>query len=94
MSKSLENKSSAVYVLPQSTKPSMYDNPRQIVYSYFDKKELIKVASLSKRERETVLNSKIVRENRKESTNTYSFYTSKLEKYSTEVAVKGLLITI
>ena len=37
-----------------------------MVYSYLDRYELLEVSSLSKRERETVLNSKIVKENRKE----------------------------
>jgi hypothetical protein len=52
--------------IPKLSMPKMYENPRQVAYSYLISKELIKVASLSKRERQTVLNSKINRENRKE----------------------------
>ena len=65
--------------------PKMYENPRQVAYSYLLPKELIKVASLSKRERQTVLNSKIVRENRK--TDCKIFDPESIEAYSTDVAL-------
>jgi hypothetical protein len=70
----------------------MYDNPRQVVY--FDMKELIKVASLSKRERETVLNSKIVKENRNEKGFKLTFGTYEFKKNTTDIALKGLLMAI
>ena len=55
----LENKSDAVSVIAK-----VYQGPRQVIYSYLQYYEVIKVASLSKREREIVLNSKIIKENR------------------------------
>jgi hypothetical protein len=42
----------------------IFAGPRQIIYSYLKFQELIKVASLSKRERDIVLTSKIVKENK------------------------------
>ncbi len=54
--------------------------------------ETIIVASLSKGERETVLNSKIVKENKKE--NVSNFDTSDLEDYSTDTSIIGLLFAI
>jgi hypothetical protein len=66
----------------------MYESPRQVVYSYLPIDALIKVASLSKRERETVLNSKIVKENRKKNVNFWSHYdTVFFERYNSDVAV-------
>ncbi len=52
------------------------------------------MASLSKRERKTVLNSKIVKENRKEHDFDCRFDTDSIKKYFNDVAVKGLLIKI
>ncbi len=72
----------------------IYGGPSQVVYSYLALKELIKVATLSKRERDTVLNSKIIKENRKYTYVKCKFDTSFLEIYSSDVAVKGLLIAI
>ena len=42
----LENKSDAVSVIAK-----VYQGPRQLIYSYLEVAELIKVATLSKRER-------------------------------------------
>ncbi len=66
--------------------PKMYENPRQVAYSYLLLKELKKVASLSKRERQIVLNSKIIRENRK-ITDFSMFDTGSIEIYSSDVAL-------
>jgi hypothetical protein len=65
-----------------------------VVYSYLDVNEFIKVATLSKQERETVLSSKIIKKNRK-----YHYEYCKLpcgffEKFTSDVALKGLLIAI
>jgi hypothetical protein len=62
----IEVKKDIVITIPQGIIPILYENPRQVAYSYLNLKELLKVASLSKRERETVLNSKILKENRNE----------------------------
>ena len=59
---------------------------RQVAYSYLLPIELIKVASLSKRERQIVLTSKIVRENRK-IIECKSFWTNEPTRYSTDVAL-------
>jgi hypothetical protein len=50
------------------------------------------VASLSKRERETLLTSRIVKENRVCWDDDFNL--SKYENYSIEIAVKGLLIAV
>ena len=56
------DKSYAVAVMKQVKMVEVSRDPRQVVYSYLKIKELLKVATLSKKERETVLNSKIVKE--------------------------------
>ena len=73
--------------------PKMYESPRQVVYSYLRLEELIQVASLSKRERLIVLNSNIVKENRYGGECTFNTLSIN-NKYSTDIAVKGLLIRI
>ena len=47
----LAEKSDAATAKPHGTIPIMYENPRQVIYSYLALKELLKVASLSKKER-------------------------------------------
>ncbi len=44
-------KRDAATAKPHGTLPIMYENPRQVIYSYLDPKELLKVASLFKKER-------------------------------------------
>ncbi len=71
----------------------MQRGPREVAYSYLCFKDRIKVSSLSKRERVTVLNSKIIKEN----TTSYPYITvepAQLSVYSTDIALKGLLIAI
>jgi hypothetical protein len=65
-SKFREEKSDPVVAIPQVIMPKIYENTRQVIYSYLFPKELLKVASLSYRERQTVINSKIVKENRQD----------------------------
>ena len=72
----------------------MYESPRQVIYSYLEIKQLVKVASLSKRERETVLNSKIVKENRNEKGFNLTLGPNKFKKNTTDIAIKGLLMAI
>jgi hypothetical protein len=63
-----------------------------VIYSYLEMHELIMVASLSKRERETVLNSKIVKQNRNE-----EGFRCKFDGYNftkTVISITGLLIAI
>jgi hypothetical protein len=71
----------------------MQRGPREVAYSYLCIKEWIKVSSLSKRERETVLNSRIIKDSHCE-----SYYIGvtfpELSKYSTDAALKGLLIAV
>ena len=55
---------------------------------------MIQVSSLCKKERETVLNSKIVKENRKEHDFDCRFDTDSIKFYFNVVAIKGLLIRI
>jgi hypothetical protein len=63
-----------------------------VVYSYLDRYELLEVSSLSKCERETVLNSKIVKENRKEFKS--KFWNKFSYLYPTNFEVQGVLIAI
>ena len=71
----------------------MQRGPREVAYSYLCIKEWIKVSSLSKRERETVLNSRIIKENHSQST-CISVSFPKLSKYSIDAALKGLLFAV
>ncbi len=80
-------KSDAVVAKPQVIKPKIYQNQRQVIYSYLPPKELLKVASLSYRERQTVINSKIVKENRKYKFFSYKFDSLFSERYSSDVAI-------
>jgi hypothetical protein len=57
----LENITKAHVTIPQSIIPKINDNPRQVDYSYLEIHELIKVASLSIRKRDIVINSKILK---------------------------------
>jgi hypothetical protein len=83
----VENKSAVVSVMAK-----IFAGPRQVVYSYLKIKALLKVATLSKKERETVLNSKIVKESR------WLRYFLKTNFFAhknwSDVAVKGLLVAI
>ncbi len=79
-------KSDAVVAKPQVIMPKVYENQRQVIYSYLLPKELIRVASLSKKERQTVLTSKMIRENRKK-IRCRHFNVIDLEKYGTDVAL-------
>jgi hypothetical protein len=67
--------------------PKIFKNPRQVVYSYLLPKELLKVVSLSKRERETVLTSRTVKENRNEDEFILFFNVYDFDNYSTDIAV-------
>jgi hypothetical protein len=84
----------SVTVILKDTKPKMFENTRKLTYSYLCIKELLKVASLTKRERETVLNSKIIKENRNECWFKCNFFTSKIDSYLTKNCQKGLLTAI
>jgi hypothetical protein len=73
--------------LSLSTITKIFENPRQVTYSYLFPKELIKVASLSKREREIVLTSRIVKENRKSIKFVFRLENYNFKEYSTDIAV-------
>ncbi len=79
---------------PNCNKDKIYKGPRQVVYSYLNVLDLIKVMSLSKFERETVLNSKIIKENRIKSGFTARLRTGDFLKYSRQNWWKGLLVAI
>jgi hypothetical protein len=65
-----------------SAKPKDF---RQDVYSYLNVVDLIKVTSLSIKERETILNSKIIKENRNKDKFKLILKTSDFSKYSSQV---------
>jgi hypothetical protein len=71
-----------------SAKPKDF---RQHVYSYLNVKDLIKVTSLSKKEQKTILNSKIIKENRKERGFSVNLRTNDFLKYSKRARCEGLL---
>ncbi len=72
----------------------MQRGPREVAYSYLSFKEWIKVSSLSKGERENVLNSKIIKENDRKQDPYVLVKLANLTEYSNDVALKGLLIAI
>ncbi len=78
----LENKNDEVSVMAK-----VYQGPREKIYSYLNLKEMIKVATLSKRERQTVLNSRIIKENRNDFPLLCMFSTNFFSKYSSDMAV-------
>ncbi len=83
-----------VLSIPDCILYKIYSGPRQVVYSYLNVVDLIKVFSLSRSERETILNSKIIKENRKKDKFKLELYTTDFSKYSSRVEFKGLLLAI
>jgi hypothetical protein len=89
-----EKKLETVSAKPNFIMEKIYKGPRQVVYSYLNVKDLIKVMSLSKNERETIPNSKIIKENRKNIGFCLKIRTDDFPKYSSQVSLKGLLLAI